>query len=118
MPTDKAALQLAVELHRKRGEAERARIDAELKQKAWFEVARGCAWSEQHRNLRLRPWQPPPCQADPHAINGADDGVMGRRAASLLLARMLKLGVSRWHPDPLAAIEQAEVEAEAQHATV
>jgi hypothetical protein len=113
--TDRAALKLAVELHRKRGEAERERIDADLKRDTWFEVAKGCAWSEQHRNLRLRPWQPPPCRADPHAIDDVDDGVMGKRAAALLLARMLKLGISRWHPDPLGAIEQAE--AEAQHAT-
>jgi hypothetical protein len=113
-PTDRAALQLAIEMRCKRGQAERERIDADLKHKTWFEVARSCAWIEQHSNLRLRPWQPPPCQADPYAINGADDGVMGRRAAALLLTRMLKLGVSRWHPDPLAAIEQAEVEAQAE----
>jgi hypothetical protein len=113
--TDRAALQLAIEMRRNRGKVERERVDAELKRKAWFEVAQSCAWGEQHHNLRLRPWQPPPCQANPHAINGADDGVMGRRAAALLLARMLRLGVSRWHPDPLTAIEAIE-QAEAPHA--
>jgi hypothetical protein len=32
----------------------------------------------------------------------------GWRAAALLLQRMLDAGVSRWHPDPLAAIAEAE----------
>ena len=34
--------------------------------------------------------------------------ISGHRAAAELLRRMLALGISRWHPDPLAAIEAAE----------
>jgi hypothetical protein len=98
-------------MHRRRGKQERERVDAELQRAPWLEVAQACACREQHRNLSLRPWQPAPCHADPNG-NGPDDGVMGRRAAELLLARMLEFGVSRWHPDPLAALEQAEARRE------
>jgi hypothetical protein len=104
---DRAALQLALDMYRRRGRQERERVDAELQRESWLEVAQDCARREQHRNLRLRPWQPAPCQANPNG-NGPDDGVMGGRAAELLLARMLELGVSRWHPDPISVIETAE----------
>jgi hypothetical protein len=36
------------------------------------------------------------------------DEQRGYRAAALLLQRMERCGVSRWHPDPLAAIAKAE----------
>jgi hypothetical protein len=32
----------------------------------------------------------------------------GRPEAAKLLREMLALGISRWHPDPLAAIEEAK----------
>jgi hypothetical protein len=61
------------------------------------------------RSLRLKPWQPVPCWI--HDIEttlaAGDDGIMGRYAAALLLKKMLALGISRFHPYPIAAIERA-----------
>jgi hypothetical protein len=50
--------------------------------------------------LNLEPWSSPPCWGDSkHHPNPA---------ARKLLEQMLAAGVSRWHPDPLAAIEEAK----------
>jgi hypothetical protein len=59
--------------------------------------------------LNLPPWQPPPCCISniASALNVADEQ-SGWRAAALLLQRMESWGVSRWHPDPLRAIAEAE----------
>jgi Diacylglycerol kinase catalytic domain len=44
------------------------------------------------------------------ALNNTDEQ-SGYRAAALLRQRMERCGVSRWHPDPVAACEAAEAEA-------
>jgi hypothetical protein len=36
------------------------------------------------------------------------DDHTGQRAAAELVQKMLSLGISRWHPDPLQAIAEAE----------
>ena len=36
------------------------------------------------------------------------DDIHGNKPALRLLQEMLDLGISRWHPDPLAAIEAAK----------
>ena len=38
------------------------------------------------------------------------DEVTGYRAGALLRQRMERLGISKWHPDPVAAYEAAEAE--------
>jgi hypothetical protein len=58
--------------------------------------------------LHLKPWQPPPCWAEFDDEDNKAGPISGRRAAAELLQRMLALGIGRWHPDPLAAIEAAE----------
>jgi len=55
------------------------------------------AYSLQMDNLKLKPWQWPPCWVEP--------GDRRHKQAAKLLRDMLAAGVSRWHPDPLAAIE-------------
>jgi hypothetical protein len=64
-----------------------------------------CAKSQ----LALPPWQPPPCNIGnmAAALNDPDEQ-RGYRAAALLRQRMERCGVSRWHPDPLQAIAEAE----------
>ena len=69
----------------------------------------------QGRTLELRPWQIPPADIDdpnnpdagrrPDFPGAASDG---RREAAKLLQQMLAVGVSRWDPDPLAAIAAVE----------
>ena len=108
---DRAALELAMGL---------VREDAALAQQVesmladgqpWDEVAKHAAECQQDRNLRLKPWQPAPCNRRVKVGLG-DDPVLGEksgwRAASVLLERMLELKISRWHPDPMRAIAEKE----------
>jgi hypothetical protein len=55
------------------------------------------AYDCQARSLDLAPWEAPPCAA----------GIRGKGRAARLLRRMLKRGISRWHPRPLEAIAAA-----------
>jgi len=60
---------------------------------------KAAAYSLQMDNLKLKPWENPPMYGD---VSNAD------AKARRLLKRMLDAGVSRYHPDPLAAIEAAK----------
>jgi hypothetical protein len=68
---------------------------------SWIEVAEFASYSCQIRALNLKPWQSPPCTED------EDDPTPRDRAAQALLRRMLRAGVSRYDPDPLAALAGA-----------
>jgi hypothetical protein len=68
-----------------------------LKDRPWREVAEFAAYVCQTETLHLKPCEEPPVHADE-----AGDG-----QADLLLKRMLDAGVSRYHPDPLAALTEA-----------
>ncbi len=106
---DRAALELAIETTRKESPARRHQIDDFLATRPWLEVATFCAGCAQSRALRLPPWQPAPCSIESiTAALGEPDEQRGYRAAALLLQHMLDAGVSRWHPDPVAACEAAE----------
>jgi hypothetical protein len=50
----------------------------------------------------------PPCWVDNVDIPIEGNDYNNHRAAQQLLRQMLELGISRWHPDPLAAIAEAE----------
>ena len=69
-----------------------------LEDRAWETVAKFAIYCCQGRSLHLAPWQDPPCHGDAPAEWCDPD-------AKKLLQQMLAHGVSRWHPDPLAAIE-------------
>jgi hypothetical protein len=106
---DRAAFELAIELTRAEADR-REQIDHMLADDPRIEVGQFASYHRQVNALRLRPWEPPPCH-----INDADETLAqpeqpgdGKHAAARLLKQMLALGVSKWHPDPLAAIEQAK----------
>ena len=108
-PIDRAALELALEADRSKGDrATRLQLESMLQERPWIEVAKFAAYGRQCDALRLRPWQPPPCWAEVDDQDNEAGPISGHRAAAELLRRMLALGISRWHPDPLAAIEAAE----------
>jgi hypothetical protein len=106
---DRAAMQLAIDQMRAEGGNARAQIEDKLATESFAEAGQTAAYHGQCKALRLRPWQPPPMYAQPRA-DGPDDGIMGHRAAELLLQRMLAAGLSRFEPDPLKAIERVERE--------
>jgi hypothetical protein len=73
----------------------------------WIEEARRCAACAQMLTLGLRPWQCPPV----HASDTVGDDRYGERPAEVeLRQRMIKLGISIFEPDPLAALAAAEAE--------
>ena len=101
MTNDRAALELAL----KQCRAESAQRDRQItsmliEPRPWQEVAEFAAYSCQMDALHLKPWQFPPCWVEP--------GDRKHRKAAKLLREMQSLGVSRFHPDPLAAIEEAK----------
>src|SRR5215472_14367283 len=97
---DREALELCLKMVLE-SKAEPGRPDqvrAFLREDGWEVAAKFCSSLLQRRNLQMRPWDPrPPCRSEP------DDGTEPGR----LLARMLAAGVSRFDPDPLAALERA-----------
>jgi hypothetical protein len=99
---DKAALELALEtvLQGKEPQPDPGRPDQVrtfVHEDGFEYAAKFCSSLLQRRHLQLRPWQRPPCRSEPH------DGSEGGQ----LLARMLAAGVSRYEPNPLAALEGA-----------
>jgi hypothetical protein len=105
---DKAALDLAMEIARRepgRGE----QLDAKLKEESWFEVATFAAYCVQTDSLNLKPWESPPCEADEDADLAEASDYGNVREAQQLLRQMLAAGVSRWHPDPIRALEVKKV---------
>ena len=98
---DRSALKLAMERTRAESPGRSKQIDAKLKDEPWEEVAWFAAYCAQIELLKLKPWQQPPCHAD------EDDPNERGKAAQKLLREMLAAGVSRYHPDPLAAIAAA-----------
>jgi hypothetical protein len=109
---DRAALELAMELAREdAGLAEQ--VESMLSDgRPWERVATHATECQQERNLRLKPWQPAPCNRRVEVGLGDDPALgekSGWRAASVLLERMLELKISRWHPDPMRAIAEKEI---------
>jgi hypothetical protein len=107
---DRAALEMAVEMCRQRWKGGPATGWG-----SWEENAKVTAGYMQGSNLHLMPWQIPPAKIN--NPDSPDEGLRedqpgpasdGRKEAAALLKRMLSLGVSRWHPDPEAAIAAAE----------
>lgn len=95
---DKAALELALEMVLTGKDLNRAeQVRLILEEDGWRQAAKFCSYYLQMRRLRLKPWERPPCRLD-----RPDDSEAGR-----LLGRMLAAGMSKYDPDPLAAMEDA-----------
>jgi hypothetical protein len=83
MMSDEAALDLAWETFREREpNTDRKRF---------------AVYSLQYGNLQLKPWQRPPVQLDLDADPRSCD-------CQKILKRMARAGISRFHPNPLAAL--------------
>jgi hypothetical protein len=73
----------------------------------WF--SRLLTWRQSQSvsaRLNLLPWEVAPCDLTDDDL--ARDHRRGGHFALALLERMKRCGVSRWHPDPVAACEEAE----------
>lgn len=103
--TDRAALQMAIDLTlAEEDEARVEQVKEMLAKRSWDEVARFCSYHRQFDVLNLLPWQSTPSEVD----NPDEDLVTPQH---MLTKKMLALGISQYHPDPIAAIEAAEKKA-------
>ncbi len=106
---DREALRRAIKLARSHDAGRKQQIDTMLKDRTFEEVAMFAAYCCQRRALQLRPYQSPPCEAN---VDDEDDDGMGakggRRAAALLLQRLLDAKLSGWEPSPLEALARIE----------
>ena len=66
-----------------------------LTDRSWTEVAKFAAYSLQNENLKLKPWEEPPCHAP-------DRGPAGE-----LCDQLLDANLSQWEPDPQKALAKA-----------
>jgi hypothetical protein len=71
-------------------------------------VAKFASYSAQIESLALQPWQDPPCCARLCNLAKPFDDPRGERESADVLKRLLDAGLSRYEPDPLAAIAEAE----------
>lgn len=121
---DKAALQLALDLtladEPPDGHQRIEQVQLLLKQDGWKETAEFCSYHQQMERLKLLPANSPPCWilyeegADAILAEGFipachDPSIdISNYRSAVLLKRMLALGISAYHPDPLGAIAEAE----------
>jgi hypothetical protein len=107
---DIAALELAMDGARAQGRGKQ--LDEMLKNRSWHRVAKFAAYCCQRRALHLAPHETPPCHVE--RLNKLEPQ---ERKPAELQRRMLKHGVSRWHPYPMAAIATAKAAKAAQQQT-
>ena len=106
---DRDAMTRAIEMCRSENKGRRQQIDQKLKDEKWRRVGRFAAYSCQIDALHLEPWEWPPIwirDIDAALLTPNDARRIGD--AARLLQKMLALGISRYEPDPLAAIAAAE----------
>src|SRR5262245_44236046 len=80
----------------------KAQLESKLKDGSWHEVAEFACYGVQWENLALKLWQHPPCWANEHDPHPPD------KAAQHLLRQLLRAGLSRYEPDPMAALAAAK----------
>jgi len=97
---DRDALERAMQIAQ-RDPFRAQQLQSKLKDEAWVAVAEFATYSCQIDALSLKPWESPPCHA------AEDDSDPQDKAAQHLLRGMLAAGVSRYDPDPLTALRQA-----------
>jgi hypothetical protein len=107
-PIDRNALERALVACRAESAARAKQIDSKLASESWEDVAEFAAYCAQGRALDLMPWQSPPCHANLRALSEPFGDPRAARESAELLRRLLDAGLSRFEPDPLGALEQAE----------
>jgi hypothetical protein len=108
---DRKACRRAIDMIRQSNAgASLLQLEEKLAEDGFEEAGLSAAYSQQMKNLHLRPWQSPPCWIDPAdvadiiAAGPGEDDTHGRYDAARLLKRLLKAGLSRFEPDPANAL--------------
>jgi hypothetical protein len=103
---DTRAMARAIDLVRSEDRHHREQIDGMLTSEPWEDVGRFAAYAAQDRSLRLKPWEVCPCNVHDleAALAAPPEDHRGFRRAAELLQRLLAAGLSRFEPNPLAAL--------------
>jgi hypothetical protein len=112
-PVDRTAMERAIEMLRRRGGQDAQQIEDKLARDPWERVGEFAAYACQDSALHLKPWQWPPCwlrtdDAVERALAAPALDPKGLRVAGDLVRRLLAAGLSRYEPDPIAALERIE----------
>ena len=99
---DMCGLQDSLTLYRATNQARSDQIDTFLAERPWYGVAVAAVSACQTKSLGLKPWIVSPVYID------LDDVKPGQEVMGRLLARMLAANVSRYSPDPMAALAAVE----------
>jgi hypothetical protein len=104
---DAEALERALALTRAENKPRAMQIDDMLATRDWLRVATFASYSQQDRVLACKPWETVPMQVEvDERVEPPDLGQ--RRRAIKLLRKLLALGLSKYEPDIINAIERAE----------
>jgi hypothetical protein len=115
-PVDLDALTRAMEIA-KRNPVRAKHLEWEEQTYGWETAATSAAYGCQFDALKLRPWQEVPMHCD--STDGIDDFPnAGRAMAADLLRRLLAANLSRYEPDPHAALARAETVARIEREAV
>jgi hypothetical protein len=107
-PRDREALTRAIKLANAHQHAHdilregKSQIDRKLEDEPWQKVGEYCSYACQRRSLQLRPWQWPPCWVT------LSDSDPEHAPAVALLKRLLANNLSKYEPDPVAALHATE----------
>jgi hypothetical protein len=118
--TDEEAWKLAIERMQHSGEPVWIRnVENMLQSRSVEETGRWASANMQFASLRSKPWLTLPCHlngTDVERILTAGDSngdLRGEYAAAVLARRLQRHSISRWHPDPVQALREAEKDAAA-----
>jgi hypothetical protein len=103
---DREAMMLALRQCCEESAKREQQIKAMAAARRWQRVGAFASFVRQCNAVDLRPHEEAPCH-----VNDPAHPAKGEEAAARLLRRMLRAGVSKWHPDPLAAIAEAKRDA-------
>jgi hypothetical protein len=108
-PVDRVALECCLEIAMKEDTVTRRQLQVMLTDRPWTEVATFASYCCQSHALNLKPWEYPPCWADDDEANPDGRSPMCKtKEARALLLRMLAAGISRYDPDPMAALAKGK----------
>jgi len=93
--SDRDAMTRAIAAARRESPTRSKQIDDKLRTEPWEAVGRFAAFSAQIESLHLKPWESTVVYAD-------------TPEAHALLGRLKAAGLSKYEPDPIAALQRVE----------
>jgi hypothetical protein len=79
-----------------------------LATRTWLEAAKFAAYSLQILHLQIKPWEVVPCDTAPDAVDVSGYEKRHAGSAARIVRRLFVAGLSRYEPDPLAALERVK----------